>query len=150
MGETPTGDGKWALLANWRLLDDKGKVKSSDSRMMKEKQRFRSHMNTHREAKKVLKEGLAEIKQLDAMPTEEEEVNQLMISLTKAYRRFVEGKLKKSKATWKRVVKILKKKDEDEHAVFSWTVGEQETQPSQQWRSNHQGQQQQQQQQQQQ
>jgi len=73
------------------------------------------------------------------MPTEEEEVNQLMISLTKAYRRFVEGKLKKGKATWKRVVKILKKKDEDEHAVFSWTVGEQETQPSQQWRSNHQG-----------
>ena len=144
VGETPTGEGKWALLANWRLLDDKGKVKSSDPRMMKEKQRFRSHMNTHREAKKVLKEGLAEIKQLDAMPNEEEEVNQLMISLTKVYRRFVEGKLKTNKATWKRVVKILKKKDKDENAVFSWTVGEQETQPNQQsWRNNQDRQQQQ-------
>ena len=69
-------------------------------------------------------------------------MDQLMISLTKGYRQHVEGKLKRSKkqATWKRVVEILKKKDADDHAVFSWTVGEAEMQPArnQQWRRNQQ------------
>jgi hypothetical protein len=37
VGEVPTAEGKWALLAGWRLLDDKGRVKSSDARIMKEK-----------------------------------------------------------------------------------------------------------------
>ena len=34
-----------------------------------------AHLDNHREAKKVLKVGLGEVKQLDAMPTEAEEVH---------------------------------------------------------------------------